>query len=503
MPPAERALALERPVARGAHGAAACGHRLAATAAVEIFRCGGNALDAAIAAAASLCVLLPESCGLGGDALFMVRDAFGHVEAYNGTGLSPAHFDGIVPSDGAGTATVPGLVAALEDAHARYGSLPFGDLMAPAVRLALDGFPASESLTQALERQSARLDRGASDWDVARASVAPGVVVRQPSLGRMLERIGVEGSAAFYTGATAEAIERAVSGEHGALSAQDLLEHRTVQRAPLSQSFRGAIVHAQPPSSQAILALMALGELDQLESDRRAQRVHVAVEALEGAFAHRHEITAPGAEERLLRVRLGVDLERAQRRGGPTVATHTTAVATADVNGTVISMVISVFDEFGCATLVPEGGFFLNNRMDGFARDGEVTNRAAPSTRPVHTLSPLLVENQERSFAIATPGADGQVQTLTQLLDAVLVERLTFQAALDRRRWRTSRGTLFVEEGCEHELIGALLDLGHDVALKPRGDRSFGAAVIAGLEHEHGSALAVADLRRDAWAAAY
>jgi gamma-glutamyltranspeptidase/glutathione hydrolase len=271
----------------------------------------------------------------------------------------------------------------------------------------------------------------------------------------------------------------------------------------VSRSIGAATVHAQPPSSQALLALMALGELDDLASRDRGRRVHVAVEALEGAFAHRHEITSPAAERRLLEVPLGVDLKRAQRRGGPTVHSHTTALAAADVNGMVVSMVVSVFDEFGCATLVPEGGFFLNNRMHGFARDGEDGNRAAPSTRPVHTLSPLLVETRELSFAIATPGADGQVQTLTQLLDAILVEGLTIPAALDRRRWRSTDRTLMVEAGFEPALLDALLELGHEVSVRPAGDPAFGAAVVAGVELQHASALAVADLRREAWAAAY
>jgi len=299
-PRAEAAAPLARLGACGVHGAAACGHPLAAGAGVEVFRAGGNAVDAAVAAAGALCVLLPEACGLGGDALFMVRDGSGGVEAYNGNGVAPARFGGVVPADGAGTATVPGLVAALADAHARHGSLPWHDVLAPAIRLAHSGFPAGESLCQALERQRARLDRGAAGWDLPHAAVAPGGVVRQPALGQLLERIAAEGQAAFYAGEMAAAIEHAARREDGALSARDLLAHRTVRRAPLSRRFRDATVYAQPPSSQAILALMVLGELDRLQTPVRAERVHVAVEAIEAAFAHRDEITSADAERRLL-----------------------------------------------------------------------------------------------------------------------------------------------------------------------------------------------------------
>jgi gamma-glutamyltranspeptidase/glutathione hydrolase len=112
------------------------------------------------------------------------------------------------------------------------------------------------------------------------------------------------------------------------------------------------------------------------------------------------------------------------------------------------------------------------------------------------------VDAGERSFAIATPGADGQVQTLTQLLDAILVEGLAFGAALDRRRWRTADGTLFVEEGADGGVLDALAARGHDVRMSASGDPSFGAAVIAGVEHRHGTPFAIADLRREAWAGA-
>jgi gamma-glutamyltranspeptidase / glutathione hydrolase len=158
--------------------------------------------------------------------------------------------------------------------------------MAPAMKLPIDGFPAGEALSRAIGRQRARLQRGAGAWEVELDAIAPGVVVRQPTLDSLLERIGRDGRAAFYGGAIADAIERTVRLEHGALCPRDLREHRTVRSAPVSRSFAGATVHAQPPSSQALLALMALGELDGLESRDRNQRVHVAIEALEAAFAH-------------------------------------------------------------------------------------------------------------------------------------------------------------------------------------------------------------------------
>ena len=492
--------ALPRPVARGCRGAAATGHPLATDVALEVFRAGGNAVDAAVAAAGALSVVLPEACGLGGDALFTIRAGDGALEAFNGSGRAPVAFAGPVPSDGAAAATVPGFVAGLEDGHRAFGRLDWARLWQPAVRLGAGGFPAGPALLRALTRHRARLARGAAGWDVAPDAVEIGTILRQPRLARTLGDIAAGGSSAFYRGPIAEAIAATVSAAGGALSLADLAAHETVRRAPLARPFRAAVVHAQPPVSQAVLALMALGALDGIEDTRRDVRAHAGVEAIEAAFQHRAEITAPGAEERLLAAELGVDLDVAQGRGGPTAATHTTAVATADPDGLVVSMVISVFDEFGSAALVPEGGFFLNNRMVGFGADAPANEVAG--VRPVHTLSPLLVEQDARTFAAATPGMDGQVQTLTQVLDAVLAEGEDLTAALDRRRWRSTDGRLVLEEGFEPEAAALLAERGHEVTWAPAGGQPFGATVVAGIDHRHGGVFAAADLRREAWAGA-
>lgn len=494
--------ALARPMARGIRGAVATGHPLATASALTAFGAGGGAVDAAVAAAYSLCVLLPESCGLGGDALFTVRDGYEGMASFNGSGKAPRNFSGEVPSDGPRTATVPGLVRALEDAHQRFGRLPRAQLTSDAARLARGGFPAGESLVSAVGRQLTRLQRSASHWEPLGQPLDPGRLVRQPALAELLDEIGRHGPSAFYEGEIAEAIVTVANREDAALDADDLREHATAIAEPLRAAFRDANVHGQPPVSQAVLGLMALRRLDELDTAQGPERVHAAVEAIEAAFAHRDRVAERDAGMLLLNETLQIDLQRALRRGGPTVQTHTTAVATADAAGTVVSMVISVFDEFGCATLVPKGGFFLNNRMMGFSANRESPNAAGPGKRPVHTLSPMLVETPDGAFGIATPGADGQVQTLTQVVDGILCEGLSPTAALDRRRWRSSESRLVLEQGFDPQTAAWLESAGHDVTWGPAGDRPFGAAVIAGIDLHHSSLFAAADLRREAWAAA-
>jgi gamma-glutamyltranspeptidase/glutathione hydrolase len=278
----------------------------------------------------------------------------------------------------------------------------------------------------------------------------------------------------------------------------DLADPATRIGAPVRTRRLGFDLGVQPPRSQATLLPMALGALERSGATGRAERTHVLVEALEAAFAHRDALAEPEAVARLLDLDLHVDPERAQRRGGPRAYQHTTAVCTADADGTVVSMLVSVFDDFGSAVLVPEGGFVLNDRLLGFTGP---PNDARPGEAPVSTLSPALADDGELRLAIATPGADAQVQTLAQVLLA-LSEGEGLDAALDRPRFRAVDGQLHVEQDAGDDLLAALRDRGHDVVALPSGDRTTGAVAAAGIERATGTLVAASDRRRETWASA-
>lgn len=493
---------IPRPLVRGGVGATACGHPLAASAATAAFRAGGGAVDAAVAAAAAVAVVLPEACGLGGDAMLLVRSEAGSVTAFNGSGAAPAALVAPVPADGAASAAVPGAVAAWEAAHRRFGRLPLATVLEPAIALARDGFPVSEPLLRAVDTQRGRLERGAPSWPLLDRSLRPGSLFRQPELARTLTLIAERGAEAFYSGPVADAIERTVAAEGGSLSAADLAAHETVVRAPISALHRGTRVWLQPPVSQALLAAIVLGELERRAPSASDAAVHVAVEAVEAAFAHRDEVVAPGAEARLLSLALEIDDKRAGRRGGPKAYAHTTAVTTADSSGTVVSQLVSVFDDFGCGSLVQDGGFVLNDRLTGFSRDRSSPNAAGPGKRPVHTLSPALFDASSGPVALATPGADGQVQVLVQVLESLLGDRISIPEALDAPRWRSIESRLALEHGFDRGVAEALSRRGHEVTWLPAGDSVFGACALAGFNADTGTAFAAADPRRETWAAA-
>jgi gamma-glutamyltranspeptidase/glutathione hydrolase len=243
--------------------------------------------------------------------------------------------------------------------------------------------------------------------------------------------------------------------------------------------------------SQGILLLMALAGYDELQLSP-SERDHAAVELTQAVFAFRNEVARGNA---LLAEPLEVNLEHASLRGGPRSYLHTAGVAAADSDGVIVSSLISVFDDFGSGIYVPDGGFVLNNRAAGFT---EAPNDCRPAALPVHTLAPILVEAGRTCFALATPGADGQVQTLLQILIGLAVEGLDLPSAIDRPRWRSEDDRLLVES--HHPAREGLARHGHVVRDEHAGDTRFGAVVCAGLEGAR--PFGCSDWRRETWSAA-
>jgi gamma-glutamyltranspeptidase/glutathione hydrolase len=247
----------------------------------------------------------------------------------------------------------------------------------------------------------------------------------------------------------------------------------------------------QPPSSQGVLLAMALQWLDarpDVVEPGAGQLEHLGVELTEAVFGFRARCARDGAA--LLHEPLDVDPVRAARRGGPRPYLHTTGVAVADAEGTVVSSLLSVFDDFGAGTFVPEGGFVLNNRGAGFT---VAPNEPGPGRRPVHTLAPALVEGPDGVTALATPGADGQVQTLLQVLARVRFAGSDLARAVAAPRWRSVESALLVEQA--HPSAAALTGRGHAVTPVADGDPRFGA-VVAAAWHPDSTTTAVGDWRR-------
>jgi len=476
-----------RPVLQGVEGAVAAAHPLAVAAGQEMLRAGGSATDACIAAQAVLCVLSPDACGLGGDMFALVHQPGQPAVAINGAGAAPLAATQ-VSGDGANSVTVPGIVHGWGEMSARWGKLPLAQLLAPAIRLTRLGCRVSPTLAATVVTQRARLDRGgAGAW--ALLGLAPGALWRQPELAALLERIGQDGVAGFYDGPAAAMIAEAIRAGGGTLGIEDLARHRTMVLPPVTLRWAGLELALQPPMAQGVLLGMALAGLEALGTIPADRADHAGIELTEAAFAYRGRI-AEGAA--LLSEPLSIDLDQAQHRGGPRAYLHTAGVAVSDRDGNSVSSLVSVFDDFGSCVFVPGCGITLNNRGGGFT-DGP--NAAAPGRHPVHTLAPVLITDGTDTLALATPGADGQVQTLFQVLIAMRGNGVDLAQAIAQPRWRSQSGEVLIERS--HPAQAQLAARGHHLRVLADGDVRFGAVVAAG--QIDGVPVAAADWRRETW----
>jgi gamma-glutamyltranspeptidase/glutathione hydrolase len=464
---------------------------------LALLRRGGSAADAAIGAAAVLGVVLPEACGLGGDALLLVRSPDGAQTAFNGTGAAPLGVELPIPAHGAGSATVPGCVDGWARVHERHGRLGLDEVLADAVALARDGFPLGDPLAAAVRAIEPELAAGAAGWPLLGARA--GQPVRQRVLAEVLERIGRQGPAAFYEGDLAERLVRDHRAHGGRMVHEDLASQLTEPRTPVSSAYRDARVAVPPPVSQGALALAALRRLERdAAGGSDGERALAGARAFAAAFAHKHELTREDGVERLL---AAADAgSPAISLDGPRGGTHTAAVVVADAEGAVVSQLVSIFQPFGARVLVRSGGFLLNNRLSDASPDPASPNAAGPGRRPVHTLSPAIVEHDDRVFALATPGADGQVQVIAQVIQGLADEGLSLPAVLERPRWRLADGVVALESGLPAAVRDHLERHGLRTAGRPYGHALFGAAVAAGVDRREGCVFAASDTRRESWA---
>lgn len=484
----------EAQLVSGYRGAVSAAHPLAVEAGITALRAGGSAVDAMIAAQAVLCVIAPEACGLGGDGLALVAEPDGAVTAINGTGRWPTHADPSAPCDDSGpSVTVPGLVDSWTTANADFGRLSLSSCLLPAITLADEGIPISDATIEAAAEQRDRLVAGgASGWVMATARA--GEHVKQPILAEALRAIAGDGSTALATGAFARAIAGAVQLHGGALDLDDLADHHTLLTPSVSTNFGAGRLHVQPPPTQGVLLAMAGEWLSNASQRQQVEHSsiwldHIGIELTEAVFQFRNRV-AEGAS--LLGQPLEIDPVRAARRGGPRPYLHTAGVAVADANGQVVSSLVSVFDDFGSGVYVPELGITLNNRAGGFT---EGPNRPRPGHRPVHTLAPALWSGPDETLALATPGADGQIQTLLQVMSRWRFLGDDLQQAINAPRWRSQGDELLLED--DHLNYQPLADRGHATVSRRRGDGVFGAVVAAAFERGDGSTRAWKDWRRD------
>ena len=523
-------------------GAVATEHALAARAGADVLAAGGSAVDAAIAAAAAVCVVHPSSCGIGGGGLALVHLADGRDVALDYRERAPAAVtaaryapngapDPALSRTGGLAVGVPGEVAGWVALHDRFGRLPLAQVLAPAIRLARDGFALSATphLGREIGRSATLLaaDPGLAAVFLDRDGKPPAAdaVLRQADLARTLEAIADDAGAGFYRGALAAAIVAAVQAHGGVLTTDDLAHYRPVWRKPLAGRLRGRRIVSYPPPGSGGIVLEALGMLTHDEpavlGAGGASWLHLLSGVLAQAFADRARFygdpdftPVPTAEllapPRLAGLRARLSATRIVAPTAQIVPDAGTAnVSVVNAQGDAVALTTTINTGFGAGLLVPGAGIVLNNEMDDFALaagvanvyglTGDDPNLVAAGKRPQSSMSPTIVLDRGRPELVV--GASGGPFIISGIIQVILGvtafgRDLPDAVALPRIHDQGSPPVLAAEAGIDATARAALTRLGHRIVDVP----AVGAVSAAGLRPDR-TPVAAGDFRKDGGAA--
>jgi gamma-glutamyltranspeptidase/glutathione hydrolase len=498
---------------------------LAAQAGLRMLADGGSAVDAAIATAITLTVVEPVSNGIGSDAFAIVWDGR-QLHGLNASGRSPAawtpeYFGGkAVPVLGWNSVTVPGAVSAWVELHAKFGKLPFERLFEPAISYGRNGFPVSPTIA---EQWAAQVPLFESQPGFAEAFMPggrapkPGELVTLPDHAATLTTIAATNGEAFYRGELAAKLEAHATANGGVMCASDLAAHRADWVGTINGAYRGYTVHEIPPNGQGIVALIALGILEQFDMSSfaadSADSVHLQIEAVKLAFADAQAYVAdveymPVHPEHLLdqeylrqRAKL-IDQARANPASAGTPRGGTVYLTAADASGVMVSMIQSNYMGFGSGVAVPGTGISLQNRGADFTVVQGHPNQVGPNKRPYHTIIPgFLSKDGAPLMSFGVMGGPMQPQGHVQVVTRIVDHGQNPQAACDGPRFRWVQGLqVCCEKGFPPSTLDELLRRGHELVTTDDYNQFGSCQAIWRLDDGY---LAVSDPRRDGQAAAF
>jgi gamma-glutamyltranspeptidase/glutathione hydrolase len=502
-----------RSAAVARHGMIATSQALASAAGLKVLQDGGNAIDAAITAAAVLAVIEPSMNGIGGDLLAIVWDAkTKRVYGLDATGRSayaatPEEFakrgHKTMPGGGVLTVDVPGVVEGWHQLLTRFGTISLARALQPAIRYAREGFPVQEIMADDWGDAAKRL---AQDPAAAKTflpnGAAPkhGDIFANPRLANSLELIAKGGRDAFYKGPIARAIVADMRARNGLLDERDFTEHKADWVEPIRTNYRGVDVLEMPPSTQGFVALEMLNILEGFDikalGHNSADYLHVVTEAKKIAFADRAAYLADrdAMPKNALATLLSKDYAAARRKdidmsktgsykaGALTPGTtsageldftgrdlgDTIYMTAADGQGNAISLIQSLFSSFGAGIVAGETGITLHNRGSGFNLTAGHPNQIAPHKRPLHTLVPAMILREGRPWvSFGVMGGDNQAQAHAQVVMNLVDFGMNIQEAGEAARMRHGGDSLQLESGIGEDVRRALEARGH----KPRDGR--------------------------------
>jgi oxamate amidohydrolase len=528
---------------RGTRGMAVAPHALASQSALDVLREGGNALEAMIAAAATIAIVYPHMNSIGGDSFWLVHapglapgaiDACGaaargaSIEAYKARGVERA----IPFRGGVAALTVAGTISGWGAAHALAtrslgGRMPLRRLLADAIHYAERGIPVTRSQWLNTKNKLAELTPVpgfAATFLAAGAAPAVGSVFTQKKLARTLRHIAKHGTDDFYRGELARSIAADLAKLESPIALADLEAHRAMLRDPLTVEHSIATLHNMTPPTQGLVSLLILGILDEIGIAKldpmSADYVHLCVEATKQAFRVRDRyLTDPAymkvdprallTREKIREAARAIDPRRASLWGAKTQPGDTIWMGVIDGAGRAVSFIQSIYHEFGAGIVLPDSGIQWQNRGASFSLDARHINALAPGKKPFHTLNPPLARMRDgRIVVYGTMGGDGQPQSQAAVFTRYATFGMPPQAAVSAPRWLLGRTWGQTSETLKLESrfdmgVGKQLGLyGHDVEILADWDETMGHAHCI-VRYPNGMFEGGADPRSDGSVAAF
>lgn len=516
----------------GMKGMVATTQPLAAQAGLDMLKKGGNAIDAAIAAASCLTVVEPASNGIGGDAFAIVWYK-NKLYGLNASGCAPKalSIDRVkslgyekMPKQGLLPITIPGVPAAWASLSQRFGSLSMKENLAPAIAYAKDGYPVSPAICKfwqsfiegAKEKLQGKIHQGWFDTFSFTDKLKPGDICRFPDHAKTLQSIADTNARSFYRGEIAKEIDSFMKENGGFLSGEDLASYTPEWVEPISTNYRGYDIWEIPPNGQGLVALEALNILSNFsfQDKNNPETYHSQMEAMKIAF---EDGIANITDPRYMKIpptaflsgeygkKKAHEISKVARQteveplGGGTVY-----LAAADEEGNMISYIQSNFDDFGSGIVVPGTGINLQNRGSSFMLDETHSNALVPGKKTYHTIIPGFITKEDKAIGpFGVMGAYMQPQGHVQVAMNMIDFGLNPQAALDAPRWQWIKKMNFkVEPGIPEETVDALKAKGHDIVVDSN-TYAFGRGQIICRNPETGVLTGGTDSRSDGVVAAW
>jgi gamma-glutamyltranspeptidase/glutathione hydrolase len=525
------------------NGMAATSHPLATQVALDILKKGGNAIDAAIAANATLGLMEPTGCGIGGDIFVMIWDAKTQkLYGLNGSGRSPYSLTldyfkekkmTSIPALGVLPVSVPGCVDGWVEMHKKFGTLPLNTVLQPAIDYAEKGFPVTELIGYYLERSSMAFQKYPNFADTYMPNgkaLKKGDIFKNPYLANTYKLIAKNGRDGFYKGEVAQTIAKFMQEQGGFLSEKDLADHQSEWVEPISTNYRGYDVWELPPNGQGTAVLQMLNILEMYDIKKMGfnsfEYVHTFTEAKKLAFEDRAKFYADPSFAKIPLQKL-ISKEYAKERqqlispnkaaktydAGKLEQGNTIYMTVADQFGNMVSLIQSNYRGMGSGMVPPKLGFMLQDRGEMFTLEEGHANVYAPHKRPFHTIIPAFItKNGKPWVSFGVMGGAMQPQGHTQIVVNLIDFGMNLQEAGDAPRIQhegsseptgekmTDGGILYLESGFDYEVIRELSKIGHKVGYNIGGYGGYQAILY---DAEKKCYYGASESRKDGNAAGY